>query len=201
MKLAATAITSLLTLAPAVAPAQQCPNDALISTVLAPGFSCMLGDKTFSAFAITGAPTDARIQFGILNNVLFAVTLSRDGAFFPDGRLVFDYTITPTAPLTIREGSVGIDVSFPLVITTTTMNSTLLGPLTNGATETTVFTPGVTSVVVDNTSTISGPAELNSISNDFSQQVIGVMEFGHWLGPTSLLMAGIAGVWILRRRK
>jgi hypothetical protein len=187
-------------MAAAPAAAQQCPADAQVSTVMAPGFSCALGDKTFSAFDITGAPADTRIQFGILQGELFAVTLARDGTFFPDGRLVFDYTVTAAAGSHILGGSVGVDVSFPTVVTTTSMDSHLLGPITNGGTVVTAFSPGLTSVLVDNTSTISGPAELNSITNDFAQVPIGVMEFGNWLQVNGLLAMGLGIVFVLNRK-
>jgi hypothetical protein len=184
-----------------LAQAQTCPTDAPISTVMAAGFSCQVGDKTFSAFDITGAPVDARIQFGLLNGELFAVTLSRDGAFFSDGRTVFDYTISAAAPNHIVQGTVGVDVSFPSVITTTTLNGTLLGPVVNGGTEMMLFAPGTTSVVVDNTSTISGAAELNSISNDFTQVQVGVAEFGSRLAANGLLALGVGVAWLTGRRR
>jgi hypothetical protein len=183
-----------------VAQAQvQCPADALVSTVEVAGFSCVLGDKTFSAFDLSGVPAEARVQFGMLGP-LFAVTLSRDGAFFADGRTIFDYTITPTAPAHILTGTVGVDVSFPTVLTTVMMGGQLLAPIVNGGTEMIAFSPGLSSVVVDNTLTISGPAELNSVTNDFAQVSVGVLEMG-WKEANALLAMGVGIVFLVARRK
>jgi hypothetical protein len=165
---------------------------------MAAGFSCALGDKTFSAFDVLGAPADARVQFGVLGGELFAVTLARDGGFFPDGRLVFDYTVSAASPNHFVQGTLGVDVSFPQVLTTATMNGLLLGPLTDGGTVVKVFGPGVTSVTVDDTSIIAGPAELNSVSNDFTQVMVGVPE----PQDVTMFFAGLAGLaWVWRRKR
>lgn len=189
-------VTSALSLAiPGVVLAQAaCPANDPVSAVEAPGFSCTLGDKTFSAFTLTNVPGSAQIQFGQLGP-LFAVTLSRDGVFFPTGTLTFDYTITAAATHTILIGTVGVDVSFPPEVTVTTMNGQLV-TISNGGTAQINFSPGAQSVVVTNISHIlTSTTELNSITNDYSQVPIGIPE------PASLglLVLGLGGMLIRRR--
>lgn len=178
-----------------------CPANTTVGTVMASAFSCTLGDKTFSAFTITGAPAATTVNFGQLGP-LFAITLGRDGAFFPPGTTVFDYTVTAAAPAHILGGSVGVDVSFPTVVTVTTMNGMATSPasILNGGTALISFGSGVPSVTVDNISHITSPvAELNSITNDFAQIPISVLE------PDSLplALAGFLGLAVAtwRRRK
>lgn len=184
--------------APAVAGAATCPTNDTVAVVMTPGFSCTINDKTFSAFDVTGVPATAQVDFGLLGP-LFTVTLARDGTFFAPGRVIFDYTVTPTAPNVILIGTVGVDVSFPTVTTTTTMNGmTLTGtPITNGGSGSITFAPGVSSVVVDNTSIISAFGDLNSITNDFSQVPVGVPEPSSW----ALALIGASGLAFIWRRR
>lgn len=186
-----------LAAAPLAQAQSACPADAVVGMIEASGFSCTLGDKTFSAFTLSGVPASARVQFGQLGP-LFAVTLNRDGAFFPEGTTTFDYTVTAAAPHTILEGTVGVDVSFPPEVTVTSMNGQTVS-IPNGGTGTILFNPGAASVTVDNTShVLTSTAELNSVTNDFAQVTVGIPE------PDALPLAlfglgGLAVVWLRRR--
>ena len=172
-----------------------CPANMAVDTMPA-GFSCTMGDKTFSNFSLTGVPSSALLQFGQLGP-LFAVTLSRDGIFFPMGTTIFDYTVTASGGMHILEGTVGVDVSFPPEVTATTMNGQLL-TIANGGTGEIMFNPGASSVDVTNVSHIlTATTELNSVSNDFSQVVISVFE----PGTLGMLAAGLGGLALFRRRR
>lgn len=188
---------ALAALAPLTASAQSaCPANTTVS-ILTPTFTCTMADKTFSDFALANVPASAHIQFGQLGP-LFAVTLNRDGVFFPMGTTIFDYKVSATAPMTILEGTVGVDVSFPPEVTVTSMNGQTVS-IANGGTGTIFFNPGVETVTVDNTSHIlTGTTELNSVSNDFTQVLIGIPEPGT-LPLAALSLAGLAVVWWRRR--
>lgn len=179
-----------------LAQAATCPANEPVSS-LTPGFSCTMADKTFSDFALAGVPSSALLQFGQLGP-LFAVTLSRDGVFFPEGILTFDYKVTAAAPMTILEGTVGVDVSFPPEVTVTSMNGQTVS-IANGGTGTIFFHPGADSVTVDNTSHIlTSTAELNSVTNDFSQIIVGIPEPSS-LPLAALAFSGLGFVWWKRR--
>lgn len=183
----------------AQAQAGVCPVLAPVS-IAGVGYSCTLGDVTFSNFTITGVPATALLEFGQLGP-LSAVTLERDGAFLPVGTTIFDFTITTPQPIVL--GAVGVDVSFPTVTTVITMNGQALPTITNSGTEVIFFSPGSRSVTVDNTSHIlTSTSEWNSLTDNFSQVPIriGVLE------PDSLLLmglgiSGLAFVWNRRRPK
>lgn len=169
-----------------------CPVLAPVTVAVA-GYSCTLGNETFSDFTITGVPSQALLEFGQFGQ-LSAVTLERDGVFFPMGTVVFDFKVTALAPIIM--GSVGVDVSFPNVVTVTTMNGLAMMPasIKNGGTALLSFTPGVDSVMVDNTShIIYDTSQLNSLTDDFSQTV-GIPE----PEPLPLLAFGL-GVLVLSR--
>lgn len=197
MKAIASSVALALAAVSPYANAVTCPTNMPVSVVLVSSFSCTLGDKTFTNFSATNVPLTAQVQFGQFGP-LFTVTLSRDGVFFQEGVTTFDYTISAQAPLTIREASVGVDVSFPTELTVTTLNGKPLPSILNGGTDVTTFTPGVSSLIVDNTSFLETPfAQLNSLTNSFSQQLISVPE------PSSLPLSilGLAGLGIALRRK
>jgi hypothetical protein len=193
------AVVAAVLMAGGQAHAGTCPADAAVTTIEAAGFTCTLGDKTFSDFALSGVPTTALVGFGQLGP-LSAVTLSRGGQFFPAGLTTFDYTVAVTSrSQTIGEGTVGIDVSFPNVATTDSMNGSRLTPtpMQNGGTAMLTFSPDVNSVRVLQTSVIVSGAELNSISNDFIGPRMNLPE------PTSLALfgLGLAGLALSARRR
>lgn len=181
-----------------------CPTFAPVTTIEGRGFTCTLGDEVFSRFSIGNVPTAAMVEFGI-DGSRFALTLDRDGTFFPVGTVVFDYTVAVVpGHQPIDMGTLGVDVSTstPVVSTSATMNSMALTPATemDGGTSAITFSPGVTTVAVTNTSVIprgSLPADLNTITNDFVQSGATVPE------PMSLSLfaLGLAGLGFVGRRK
>ncbi len=195
----------LMTAGPAKA--ATCPSNDPLSVVAAPGFSCTLGDKTFSDFSFS---TDLSTHILFTINPLTGddvVTFSRDGALYNTGANTFGYMVSigPTAApgTTIDEHTLGIDVSTALPPSTITDHFTgnnsgnHVITATNGGTFAVATLPGDTSEMVMITATQPAKAQLNSLTNDFGQSTsTGVPE------PMSLSLFGLGllGLGLVRRR-
>src|SRR5262249_130307 len=83
-------VAAALLMAGGQANAATCPNTTPLATVLAAGFSCTLGNATFSGFFASGAdPMTTVVEFAPVSPTMDAVTLSRDGGTFAAGTVVF----------------------------------------------------------------------------------------------------------------
>jgi hypothetical protein len=193
-----------------------CPTVATaISTIAVSGFSCTIGDKTFSDFIFPGGNNASfmsqLVDFAISgpDTSIAFMTSSATGSGFGNGTHMFDFTVT-IDPADVAEGTRivtyridtagGAALSTSATITGDHSGTNVVGPLAGSRMALVDLAPGDTFNVAAVSTTQSNPSagRLNSLINTFTQSTpVSVSE------PMSLALfgLGLAGLGFARRRR